>query len=427
MIAVRDYKQPTMPTEHAIRRLWRLARLRLKPNSDDPVRPGDQMKPATLALLDKVARPPACGPLLDQLEAAVRGWQQESCGKPWLRLVVLPPCDRGDLLGTWAAQHLHAVLPPPDRAALCDPDFSIDLVRAAPGAVGQLLVVPRLEDWFLRQRDGLSAVRCLLRELAAFNRPCLVGCNSWAWAFVEKAVGAGLALPSPVTFESFDADHLRDWFATLALGEEAARERGATTGGGPAHADDASAPQGGTGLGRTGQSTESISDTARVVFRLASNGRNVLGQDDDSDNGHDGFLRQLAARSLGIPWVAWHLWRQGLRAASDADHLPDRVQKATKGDAHTLWVTDLPEFTLPDNHEQTALLVLQALLIHGALTEAELHGVLPVMEEPGIIAALQTAGFIESADRDGRLHVRPAAYPAVRTALRADGYPAGAI
>ncbi len=25
------------------------------------------------------------------------------------------------------------------------------------------------------------------------------------------------------------------------------------------------------------------------------------------------YLKKLAAHSLGIPWVAWHLWRRSLR------------------------------------------------------------------------------------------------------------------
>ena len=391
MIAVRDYDAPATPTEHAIRRLWRLARLRLQPDLDDPVQAGERLQPATRALLDEVAQPPACAPLIDELDSAVRSWQREAGDDIWRRVVVLPPCDSGDLMGTWAAQQGHTVLAAPARSILCSLADPVDL-DALPGGKG-LLVIPRLEDWMLRRRDGLHALRTLLASLARLERPCLVGCNSWAWAFAEKAVGAALVLPRPMTFAPFDAHRLCEWFTSLAANDGEPQAEG-------------------------GQA---------VVFRLASSGADVLRKDGDGDNGHDNYLKRLAALSLGIPWVAWHLWRQGLRAASDSDDLPEKVQKATEGDERTLWVSALPEYTLPAHHEQVALLVLQALLMHAGLTEPELRSVLPVLEEPGIVAALQSAGFIERSARDGMPRVRPAAYPAARTALRADGFPVGEL
>ncbi len=409
MIPVRDYEVPAMPTQHAIRRLWHLARLRLQPHADDPIRPGDGLQPATLKSLNQVAGPPAFGRLIEELEDAVQGWHKESQGAPWLRLVVLPPCDTGDLVGTWAAAHHHPLLPAPARELLRDPLGTVDL-RNAPGGMGDLLVLPRLEEWFLRRRDGLATIRSLLEALSRLERPCLVGCNSWAWAFVAKAVGATLVLPSPVTFAPLNAAHLRDWFIDLAKGEEIARSA-------DPRAMDSTDPT---------DSTDTPDDEQPpIVFRMASSGANVLG--DEKDGGHDSFLRQLAALSLGIPWVAWHLWRESLRASSDTDELSDKVKKATEGDARTLWVTQLPEFKLPPDHEQAALLVLQALLMHGSLTEPELRSVLPMLQEPGLVAALQSAGFVERCSDEGQLRVRPAAYPAARTALKADGYPVGEL
>ena len=153
------------------------------------------------------------------------------------------------------------MLPEPER---------IDLIGAA--AVGSeteldgdgLLVIPRLEYWFLRQHNGLHALRSLLSRLACAERRCLVGCDSWAWRFLVKGAGADLALPRPGTFEPFDARRLRNWFATLARD----------------------------------------SDGVTATFRLAGNGEDVLACDDDGEprNAHQ---RQLAARSGGIPWVAW--------------------------------------------------------------------------------------------------------------------------
>ncbi len=85
---------------------------------------------------------------------------------------------------------------------------------------------------------------------------------------------------------------------------------------------------------------------------------------------------------------------------------------------NTLWVFSAHKFNLPEEHRQTALLVLQALLIHGSLT-AELRLVLPAVGGTFIVAALIAAGFDE---RDA-MRCRPAAYPAARAELFAAGFP----
>lgn len=245
-----------------------------------------------------------------------------------------------------------------------------------------LLVIPRLEHWFLRQRDGLRAVRALLAQLAAQERRCLIACNSWSWRFLVKAVGADVLLPRPETLAAFDADQLRNWF-------------------GQHTADDAGRP---------------------VTFRLASTGEDVLAVDRHGAlvSSH---LQQLAARSFGIPWVAGALWRASLRLRTASDDLPERALRATAHDVRTVWVTDVDDPRMPRHHEDQALLVLQALLVHESLTAAELDAVLPSTGEADVLPALLAAGFIS---RDARLYrVCPAAYPRVRRSLQAAGFPVG--
>ena len=106
-----------------------------------------------------------------------------------------------------------------------------------------LLVIPQLEHWFLRQRNGLHMVRSLLSQLARTERRCLIGCDSWAWRFIVEGASADLALPRPHTFEHFDARRLRDWFAKLAFD----------------------------------------SHGVTATFRLAGNGDDVLACDDDGE------------------------------------------------------------------------------------------------------------------------------------------------
>ena len=62
---------------------------------------------------------------------------------------------------------------------------------------------------------------------------------------------------------------------------------------------------------------------------------------------------------------------------------------------------------------------------HGALRKEELLSVLPDATAVEVLPALLRTGFL--AQREGWLSVQPAAYPAVRRALLADGFPMGEI
>ena len=395
-IPLGNYEWPATPTEHVLRRLWAQAKRQLRPGEDDPVRAEDRLERATLKTLDDVAAPPACGPLLDELGASLQSWLADAAPVSWLRVVVMPPCDRNDIVETWAETNRHRIVAAPSRRQLFGGELAAQALLDDLQGEG-LIVLPRLEAWFLRHRNGLAPVRELLSRLACLERHCLIGCNSFAWAFLAKAAGAAAVLPKPSTFTAFDASRLHAWFSVLA-GEDA---------------------------------------KLRITFRSAQNGEDVLARTEPADgekpNGDSAFLKRLAARSLGIPWVAWHLWRQSMRSSGDAEEVSEKAQKTTADDERTLWLAPLEEMALPLDHEEDALLILQALLIHDALTPDELASVLPASGGPDIVAALVRGGFVDrggdhEGDRQGhpdgsRLRVRPAAYPAVREALKADGFP----
>ena len=431
LLALADYQSPGMPAEHVVRALWRRIRERFQSSKPGPVRAGSRLQTTTLKALDEVAGPPACGPLMDDFDAAVCDWL-DGPGATFHCVVVLPPCDPADVIGSWAQSRGHAVLRAPAR----DHSHALTVIAAAkrrPGAAdsqgrpeGQadapLLVIPQLETWFLRRRNGLQAVRALLAELQQSERRCLIGCNSWAWAFLVRAAGAALVLPSPRTFVAFDAKRLQAWFAALGAAE------------------------GGAG---------------RTAFRLASSGADVLATKEGGALASN-YLEELAARSNGIPWVAWHLWRSALRTGIDAlqarkknGHPPatGALQQGAEGapeapvvapespnitntpntpetpggqaSERTFWITGVPDPDLPHHHDDNALLVLHALLMHGALDAAELLSVLPDATAAEVLPALLRNGFIEQ--RQGRLSVLPSAYPAARRALLADGFPVGEI
>ena len=369
------YDAPPLPTEHALRRLWGLLQDKFRQDDEELVPDDAGLKPPPKKMLDAVASPPACGPLIEELDRTLREWAANATPEHWLQLIVLPPCDRGDVVGAWARRHDHTLVTPPPRAALLA-HAPIGLPEA--GGDG-LVVVPRLERWFLRHRNGLEGVRSLLAALERLERHCVIGCNSWAWAYLVKATAADVVLPKALTPQPFDAARLHRWFAEIAADET----------------------------------------TPQMTFRFATSGADVMATDDQGEP-VDRYMKQLAARSLGIPWIAWQLWRESLRSDFAPGKLSAKARKATAGDAHTLWVSELEELQLPDNHEESALLVLQSLLIHDALSASELAATLP-SNEPDVVPALLSKGYVE---RSGEaIRVRPAAYPWAREALKAAGFP----
>ena len=128
-----------------------------------------------------------------------------------------------------------------------------------------LLVIPRLEHWFLRNRTGLVMLRRLLAALHLSERRVLISCNSWAWSFLCKAAEIDMILPEPVTFAPFDAARLKDWFGDLAIAD----------------------------------------GTSAIQFKYSQTGEDLFAAETpEGDGDSDDYFRRLAAHSLGIPWMA---------------------------------------------------------------------------------------------------------------------------
>lgn len=377
LITLAAYEPPAMPTEHTVHRVLTRLKKRLGVDDDGPALQQNGLERASLAALDAVTQPGGAI-LREALDVELQGWLKTRTPAHWLNLLVLPPCDDSGLVEAWASAAGHQLLAPPQRhelTALHDPEL--------PELDGSgLLVIPRLEQWFIRQRNGLRLVRELLARLSALERHCLIGCNSWAWRFLVKAIGADALLPQPRTLTPTDASRLRDWFAEHAVDDQ----------------------------GR------------RITFRTTQSGQDVLATDDAGKlvNNH---LQQLAARSLGIPWVAVQLWRASLNVRTGDDQVSDRARRAIADDERTVWVASSDDCSLPSGHEDRSLLALHALLIHGELTAQELAAVLPPTGEPDVMPALGAAGWVQ---REARLYrVSAGAYPALRQALQFAGMPLG--
>lgn len=367
-----NYEWPSSPTEAALRRLFGRFKHTFGKKNNQPFIADDKLQRATLSRLEDVAAPPACGPLMEELDSSLKDWVFETSPDQWLKLIVLPPCDENDIVGSWAKCNSHQLLEPPERSQLLS-----DTKGSKPDLSGEgVLVISNLERWFLRHCHGLYSIRVLLEELAKLERHCVIGCNSWAWAYLSNAVNAHMVFSDPITFQAYNAQRLYDWFSGLAKDDK----------------------------------------KGSVTFRSVQSGDNIMALNDENELKND-YFKRLAAASLGIPWVAWRLWRRSIRMDSGIGKA-DEIN--TSHDEETLWVTALDEFTLPEGGDQTALLILHSLLIHSSLSVEELQYTLPLIAESNIIHALIKARFVEQ--KDNQIQCAPAAYPSIRNGLSAAGF-----
>ncbi len=366
-----NYSWPVMPADESFRKFRDRFVTWMKRGEDDPFITDEVLSWAPSGKLDELVSPPACGPVMRELAATFKAWQNDSSPSNWLQLAVMPPCEKNDIVRSWATLQGHRVIEPPDRGLIVDGKFAADMIDTNHEGV---LVIPRLERWFIRHRNGLDFARALVDRLTSLQQHCVVGCNSWAWAFLSKAVGVDLAFPTGVTFQAFDALRLRHWFDELA---------------------------------------ENPDD---LCFRYVDDGEDVFATNRSGSSNSD-YFDLLSAKSLGIPWVAWHLWRRSLRFGPESG---DQIAQKFP-DEDTVWVSPLQTFRLPGDRNDVALLTLHSILIHGSLSGDELSKVMPSIDTSNVLVSLLAAKFIE---RDGdQFYCTAAAYPTLRGQLAGAGFP----
>lgn len=196
-------------------------------------------------------------------------------------------------------------------------------------------------------------------------------------------------LPAPKTFKAFNAHRLKHWFSQIAQ----------TSGEG-------------------------------IAFIDTESGDEVLAGEEGA---HD-RLTSLAAKSLGIPWVAWHMWRHILREeleVKEDEKLAKKIAAKQAEEEHsktrlTLWVAALNEYSLPSNAGDDSLLILHALLLHDGLTQEHLALTLPFTGAYNTANGLLMSGLVYVNEQQ-ELHCTPEAYPAVCQGLKKAGFPEPSI
>ncbi len=229
-------------------------------------------------------------------------------------------------------------------------------------------------------------VRAFVERLMS-RRRVLLGCDSWAWAFLQKAIGIEGLLGSPLTLAPFDAPRLDAWFRDSY-------------------------------------------DSRNIEFRQRRNDAPVFVEQAADSESHSEerepetslLIKSLAARARGNLGVAHALWRSSLRIC-DPESVGD--EPAMESSRQTLWVVSPSDLKLPklaNGADKLHRFILHAILLHAGLSVATLDTLLPFSREDICrrIRELRAAGFVN--EQNGLFRVSLAAYPQVRQDLCGEGF-----
>ncbi len=400
--------RPQEPTQeavrHGLRALWqRLPFNRTAPETPETPEAARFLTSAPTLMMERAAPSPdwqSVGSL--GLDQALSSWLEGGAEAGSRAIVAAPASCVDQMVRAWAQDHGLDLLAPPSQDAILSGQAWLDELeqRRRGEDAPRRFVLTGLEHCYLRHPAGLDLVRQLLDLIWRQEIVCLLTCDSWAWAYLNRLLHVESVLPAPLVLSPLDVPALSTWFRSLADQEE------------PRH----------------------------LTFRQANNGRPILApadradakssQDDEKsakDTKDQEFLVHLAALSRGNPGVGWAIWRESLLVRSDEDEEVDAKAQA-EADAdrgYTMWVrtwakVELPK--LPTGTGREAAFVLHALLLHNGLPSNLLPALLP-LDRAEVVHILQTLRSARLVVNPGdHWYVSPAGYPAVRSFLDGEGF-----
>lgn len=400
-IALPSYARPGAPAGEMVRGRLSTARRLLRPQDRSEQTFRGALSAAPPYLLNRAAPAPDLEQMVTALESALQNWFFTRDPKRSVKVVVGPPGSNVErTVAAYGRRKKWSVFGPPTPAEILAGGHA--WLENLQGDEITPVVIPRLGSCYLRHHNGLALLGRLLDWLESSRRRCLLACDSWAWAYLTRALHVDAVLPTPLTLAPIDAKRLQFWLPTLAR-----------------------------------------ADGGRFVFRDASNGQSIImraASDDDlllrnaqpgqmesfgewAGAGHQ--IKQLAAYSRGLPEVAWRWWRECLQVTPETDN--EIMQGVKRGDEwYTVWVKPWSSLWLPSVPHSTNVIqstLLHALLLHGGATAGLLEVLLPFShnEIRHVLHRLVEARLVRVA-ADGRWHVTLLGYPAVRQYMEDEGY-----
>jgi len=409
-IPLADYRRPSEPARETVRKgilgLWdKLGGGARK--QEEPLLAVSDLGSMPQDLLNRVALAPFWGEAVPALAQALT-----NCGAmeyPLTVMVGAPHSGIAEIVKEWASRANYRLIAAPSHQEILAGGQNW-LQQFDTGNEDDFWVIPSLAHCYLRHGKGLTLLRALLDRLGTRSHRCLVACDTWAWAYLDKIMHIASLFPQPLILQAFDQERLEPWFQSLV-----------------------SDPQG-----------------QGVLFRQADNGRFVLpppvtwleergqGSAESKPNSYTAklekttdFLGRAAAYSRGIPGVAYAVWRYSLQQVRHEDKQESVEKAVATGDHPTIWVKPWGQLNflgVPGTIDRSqTIMVCQALLLHDGLPLDLLALLLPfaasqIRENLQILAA---AGLVQEEQKVWR--VTALGYPAVRQFLNSEGYLVDAI
>ncbi len=344
-------------------------------------------------LLDAIVPCPDFAEPAAALHSAIKEWVEMEKPDFRIKCIVGRPYSWTDkIITAWARENEWRIVEEPDSAEIFSggSEWLAGLSKTGTARI----VIPRLEKFYLRHAEGLTLIRKLMELLWSEKRSCLIGCDSWAWAYLCKVFKVGSIFSYALTLDAFDDNRCKRWFLSLST----------------------------------------ASGKRRLTFRRADNHRLVLPKPDTLNSNGTGALdfslqkekevpesnliSNIAAAGLGIPGVVRSMWRHSLQL------LPETANSDTDLN-RTLWVKPWAKVMfpkVPTPIDRNTLFVLHACLLHGGLREQQLNQILPLTENEisQRLINLKHEHLIELEDDFWR--VTAVSYPWVRRCLNNEGY-----
>jgi hypothetical protein len=366
--------------------------------SEDPLEP---LPPGRIeALRQRVGQLEVPAPLVSgvgkALREAVQAWRADPQA-PNVLIVLSRPVEPMNpvieaVLADWNDQEVpcRTLLPcrrrPADPAAA--PRMLMSALEAPPGSAASaeplLLSLPNLDQCFLRCIDGWSGIERLRQViLERRDRFWLLGCNRWAWKFLDHVSQFSSYFPDATRLPDLDGEALCQWLAPvveeLGLEPTAAEEQ-------PDHHSHAEGQ--GSDDGRTNEPGRSA---------------------------HWDLLADVAG---GSHRIAAELWLASLRRRPPEE---DSEEKPAELVAARPFLPDLPALTDEDRY------LLHSLLIHGSQRRSHLaYGLgMPSHRLQPRIQWLLAEGVLQ--DTAGELGVRACHYPSLLRQLADNNFFTGEI
>lgn len=315
---------------------------------------------------DTWIRPIDWKPAASAFDGVLDAWSNDSARKGSAQVSVGSLGSAEQVLRAWAAQRSVKVLEPPTIDALFDGNAEVWPVLQ--GGSKDVLVIPALERCFIRHHKGLRLVRQLIEATRVTPHRLVIGCDIWAWKFLQTALQFDVLCSNPVTIAPLDSTRLRAWVPTL---------------------------------------TAENRDVRFVV-----DGEDCFAPDSESG---EQLLCELAATSRGVPTLAWSLWRSLLQ---------ESVRKpAGNAVEFHLAVSTASPFSLQGAIDsRIASYVLHTILLHGGLPDGALPRLLPFVPSQIWKALLELRDQGLVTEEEGLWRVVVKYYAEICRRLAAEGF-----